>query len=475
MLSQTELNNQKNVSRILDFFKTFNFNSIARSCGFTKSNGIVATYILQILIIFQFGISKNVYALFRSRHKRDIDCSRSTMYELLSKANLNWERLLTTLALKLIKTIFSINGTSSCGHLVCDDTTIKRPRTKCAELLTLHFDHVAGKYFIGYVELSVGWTDGISYIPLKIGILSAKNDKSVIKEANDKHKKNTLAARRRSLARMSKIDVLIKFVKEALKQGCPVSYLLIDSWYTIDKVISAIKKMGVDVIGMIKGFKGNVFYENLGDEKGVLLQKLIKKYAKNRRSDICGSCVVYTKSGIPLKIVFIKNRNDNKTILSIGSTDISLSEQEIVKKYSYRWSCEVYHEIQKQYLGLEKGCQARNYDHINAHCHIVCIRYMIMQYLERCDKDFRLGGELFADLCEELRANDFNQALTYIFTTLESSIGMIVSNHVTKKEEREKIINEIHELFIRIFSSLSHYVRSFLGLDIKLKYKDLML
>ena len=473
MLSQNELNRQNNASRIISFLTFFNFNSIARQCGFTKRNGVGAIYLLQILILYQFGISKNIFSLFTSRHAKDIDCSRSTMYELMSRPKLNWERLLTTFGINVIRRITSINGSSSNGYLVCDDTTLKRERSKSVELLSLNFDHVFGTFYKGFTELNLGWTDGISYVPLKIGALSAKKDKSVINKASDKHNKNTLAARRRSLARMSKIEVLIKFVTDALLHGCPASYILMDSWFTMDKVIAPIKSLGLDVIGMLKGFKANVFYENKGDCNGYNLKQLIKKHAKKKRSDICGSCLVYTKSGVALKIVFIKNRNDNKNILAIGSTDTALSERDIVTKYSYRWSCETHFYIKKQYLGFEKGCQARNYDHINAHCHITAIRFLIMQYLERSDKDFKLGGELYADLCEELRAHDFSQALNYIFTSFESAIGMVVSSNITNTKVREKIINEIHNLFLKTFCSLSNYVQSFLRLDTKLKYSDL--
>ena len=89
MLSQNELNRQNNASRIISFLTFFNFNSIARQCGFTKRNGVGAIYLLQILILFQFGISKNIFSLFTSRHAKDIDCSRSTMYELMSRPKLN--------------------------------------------------------------------------------------------------------------------------------------------------------------------------------------------------------------------------------------------------------------------------------------------------------------------------------------------------------------------------------------------------
>lgn len=471
MLSQKDRQSQNNCSRINSFFDKFKLGSIAKSCGFIKRNGIDVIYQLYMLIMYQFGISKNVYALFNSRHANDIDSSRSAIYEFMSKPGLNWEKMHLKLALKLISEIKKINGTSVPGYLVVDDTTLMRMRSKCVELLARSYDHVSGKFYKGFTELNIGWTDGISFIPLLIGILSAKKDESVLHTVATKLRKNSLAAKRRELARMSKLDVLIKFVANALDSGAPVSYILMDSWFTMDKVIAPIKKMGLDVIGMVKDFKANIFYENIGDDRYVTIKALIKKYAIKTRTDICGSCVVYTKSQIPVKIVFIKNRNDNKTILSILSTDISLSEKEIVTRYSYRWGCETQFHIKKQYLGFEKGCQARNFDHINAHCHMTSIRYMMMQYFERCDKDFRLGGQLFADLCEELRAHDFTQALNYIFTSLESAIGKIITCQVKSAKKRAKMISEIHSLFCELFGSLSNYVKTFLSYDIRLRYE----
>lgn len=49
--------------------------------------------------------------------------------------------------------------------------------------------------------------------------------------------------------------------------------------------------------------------------------------------NIFGSLVVTTKTGIPVKIVFVRNRNKKSECLYLLSTDVSLSDAEIVRIY----------------------------------------------------------------------------------------------------------------------------------------------
>lgn len=59
----------------------------------------------------------------------------------------------------------------------------------------------------------------------------------------------------------------------------------------------------------------------------------------NSAKECFGSLVVYTKKHhIPVKIVFVRNRNKWRECLYILSTDIELSDAEIVRIYGNRWS-----------------------------------------------------------------------------------------------------------------------------------------
>ena len=76
-------------------------------------------------------------------------------------------------------------------------------------------------------------------------------------------------------------------------------------------------------------------------------------------------------TGQKVKIVFALDRR-GKGWLAILSTDITLSDEEIVRIYGKRWDIEVFFNMEKQYLDLVKGVQIRDFDGLiayNHHCH----------------------------------------------------------------------------------------------------------
>jgi len=58
------------------------------------------------------------------------------------------------------------------------------------------------------------------------------------------------------------------------------------------------------------------------------------------------------KNGVPVKVVFIQNRNKKSEWLAILSTDCTLSEQEIIRIYGMRWDIEIFFKATKSLLRL---------------------------------------------------------------------------------------------------------------------------
>ena len=56
---------------------------------------------------------------------------------------------------------------------VADNTLYKRDRSKKVELLSKVFDHDEMKYRKGFRLLTVGWTDGFSFIPVAFRLISS--------------------------------------------------------------------------------------------------------------------------------------------------------------------------------------------------------------------------------------------------------------------------------------------------------------
>ena len=91
--------------------------------------------------------------------------------------------------------------------------------------------------------------------------------------------------------------------------------------------------------------------------------------------------VVTTKTRIPLKIDYERKRNKKSECLYLLSTDVSLSDAEIVRIYGNRWSIECFFRSSKSFLKLGTEFQSHNYDAMVSHTTIVFTRYIILEWI----------------------------------------------------------------------------------------------
>jgi hypothetical protein len=85
------------------------------------------------------------------------------------------------------------------------------------------------------------------------------------------------------------------------------------------------------------------------------------------KCEIIGSLSCETKNGIPVKMVFIHNRNKKSDWLAIVSTDLSLDDKEIVRIYGMRSEIEVFFQGFKKSSKTWDEYQGRSYDMLIAH------------------------------------------------------------------------------------------------------------
>ena len=71
----------------------------------------------------------------------------------------------------------ALTGERRVKVFVIDDTVYDRHRSKKVELLSWGFDHVSGKSLKGFKMLTLGWDDGVSFVPLDF-VLGAATDPS---------------------------------------------------------------------------------------------------------------------------------------------------------------------------------------------------------------------------------------------------------------------------------------------------------
>jgi hypothetical protein len=320
-------------------------------------------------------------------------------------------------------------------------------------MLAKIYDHAKKSFLYGFRMLTLGWTDGTTFLPVNQVLLSSTSD-SQVNGANPIDRRSN-GFKRRQLAMMKGTDAMIELIKEAKDAGLPADYVLFDSWFTSPKTLTAIESLGYDVIAMVKRSSKMAFLyrgENLS------LKDIFKKNRKRRgRSKYLLSVVVEAEKNdrrIPIKVVYVRNHSNRKDYLCLVSTDIEMDEEEIIRIYSKRWKIEVFFKVCKSYLKLAKECRALSYDAITAHTSIVFARYMMLAVENRESEDPRTLGELFTYFIDEIADVTFAQAFRLIMD--------LFSNMMTERFElsEEEISSMIDSFIAALAPSMQRQLRA---------------
>lgn len=422
--------------------KAIGISGLLSQCGIRKDSRAIAGEssgskrsafeIFQFLLLMVFQ-GCNLYRFLGSK-RQDIACSKSTYHRFLGNEHYNWRRFITLLAAKVIGVFEKFTSEDRFSALVIDDSVIGRKRSKSVELLAFIFDHVINKSVNGFTLLTIGWTDGFSFIPVAFNMLSSAKQEKRFKEINPKIDKRTNGYKARMSAIMRKPDAALQMVQSALDAGIHARYILMDTWFTNEPFIKNIMGAGLDVIGMLKNNKQMYHY------KGKLygLDSLATYFARmGTPGDILGSAVVTTRyEHIPVKIVFVRNRNKKSEYIMILSTDCSLSETEIIRRYGYRWSIECCFKVCKSLLKLGKEFQPVNYDTTVSSTALVFTRYTILEWIRRHNSDPHSLGEIFFFCYDDVRDIELSEALEKLLSIMAEGLanGTIIMDESVRLE-----------------------------------------
>ena len=398
---------------------------LLRKSNITKNCGISAYEVFQFLLLLVFQ-GKNLFRFLNSKHK-DQAVSKNTYYRFLNESSYNWKKFLLLLSARVVSAFDRLTRPERVKVLVLDDSVIARNRSKKVELLARVYDHVDHKFKKGFTLLTLGWSDGYSFIPVGFNLLSSASKSNRYEEISDNidHRSNGYKTRKESL--LPKTEASLLLIKRALEGGICADYVLMDTWFTTEPMIKAVLAEGLDAIGMVKQLKQRYNYKG----RNYTLHELQKFVCFDGARNIFGSLCVTTKNGIPVKIVFVRNRNKKSECLYLLSTDCSLSDSEIVRIYGNRWSIECFFKASKSCLKLGTEFQSRNYDAMVSHTSIVFTRYMILEWIRRNENDQKTYGELFFMLCDDIQDMDLTNALQGLLS-LFTDIAAMVSADITE-------------------------------------------
>ncbi len=145
--------------------------------------------------------------------------AKNTVYRFLNSTKTNWLRFTTLLSERIINGFMKpLTSDERKGVFIIDDSLFDRSRSAQTELLAKVFDHCPMKYKRGYRMLTLGWSDGNSFIPVNHRLLSAADDKNLLCEAVN-HDGRSLAGKRRRQSRRKATEVMVELIKLAQQSG----------------------------------------------------------------------------------------------------------------------------------------------------------------------------------------------------------------------------------------------------------------
>lgn len=382
--------------RITSFIEGFQIGTLLNKSGIRKLRGVSPLTLFSAIFMLPFE-GNNYYRGIVT--KEDLPFKKNAAYDLLKNPRHNWRKFLLALVIQAADFFSRLTSETREKVLIFDDSTYDRSRSKVVELLAWIFDHNSGAKLKGFKLLTLGWSDGASFLPLDFILCSSAKAEKRVQDIRKKLDKRTCGYRRRLEAITKSTENLETLVKRAMSFGIKADYILMDSWFCWPAIMARLGAY-LPVICMAKNMP-KVFYcyQDQWMTLGKLYTKLRKRPGKAR---ILASVVVKTKHEQKVKIVFVRHRH-KRDWLAIVSTRIDLPPEEIVRIYGKRWDIEVFFKMMKHHLNLEKEVQLRDYDGIVAHTTIVMTRYVFLAIEQRCHDDQRTIGGLFFACSEEIK------------------------------------------------------------------------
>ena len=433
--------NDKQISKsIRSFFSRFHLYSALKAANAYKKKGISPTLIFQYLFLLIFSNRSMYMNLLIGKDAPDF--GKDTVYRFLKMLQVNWIRFTTILSTRIIKdAIVPLDSENRANVLIIDDSMFERNRSNKVELLAKTYDHAKRCYKFGFRMLTLGWSDGSTFLPVNSVLLSTENKKNRINEAKVIDKR-TAGYKRRMLAIEKGTIAMLELLKSAKKADIPAKYVLFDSWFSSPSSLHSVKEIGYDVIAMVKKTP-KMFFRYNGEDMPLTSIYSKNKKRRGRSRYLLSVMVDVLKDGktIPAKVVYVRNRNKRKEYLCLISTDVDLSEEEIIRIYGKRWDIEVFFKVCKSYLNLSKECRSISYDAMTAHTAIVFTRYMMLSLENREANDTRSMGELFLYFCDEMSDITWIQA----FQMMLQMFGTLLVDQIDISDEK---IDELVDAFM---------------------------
>ncbi len=439
-ITQDNQNDNQICKSIRKFFTRFHLSSALKAANAYKKKGTPAAEVFQYLFVLIFSNRSMYMDPLTGRNTPSF--AKDTVYRFMKMLQINWIRFTTLFSSRIIKdAIIPLDSEERANVLIIDDSLFERNRSKRVELLAKVYDHAKQRYRFGFRLLTLGWSDGSTFLPVNSILLSTENKKNRINEAAAVDKR-TVGYKRRELSMKKGTHAMLELLKQAKNAGIPAKYVLFDSWFSSPSSLHAVKETGYDVIGMVKKTP-KMFFRYNGEDMPLTSIYTMNRKRRGRSRYLLSVMVEVVKDGknIPAKVVYVRNKNKRKEYLCLISTDVNLDENEIIRIYGKRWDIEVFFKVCKSYLNLSRECRSLSYDAMTAHTAVIFTRYMMLSLESREANDERSLGELFLYFSDEMSDITWIQAFQLLLQMFRTLLA-------DKTELSDEKINELVDTFM---------------------------
>ena len=361
--------------------------------------------ILTLLLLFPLFQLPNVRAFSQSTLSRLFKGGKDVFYRFKNDETVNWRALHSRINSQLIEIATTAEQPNGYKCLIADDTDL--PKTgRSIELIGRIWSHVSNSSILGFKGLVLGYHDGKSFFGVDFSLHGekGKNEKKPYgltpKQSKERFSKrrnvHSAGNMRKAEYFEKKTDTLLTMIRTAISKGIRFNYLLVDSWFVNDVLISFIlkRKIKCHLLGMAK--MGNARYDLRGQsytaKELAEKQKRNKKTKRSRKLNVWYSFADVHYKGNSVRLFFCKTTHrGNWNVLLTTNNDLEF--EEAYRIYSIRWSIEVFFKEAKNYLRLGKS-QSQDFDAQIADTTICMIQYNILSLAKRllC---YESMGELF--------------------------------------------------------------------------------
>lgn len=192
-------------SMVSVFFKEYRIARLLKQSNITKQAGVSVLDVFRVI----FSLVFTQRSLNRwLKQSSGVGFGKDTVYRFLNSPRNNWRRFLLLLSVAVIQRISKLTSDDRADVLIVDDSLFSRNRSKKVELLARVYDHVPHQFVRGFRMLTLGWSDGNSFVPLAFSLLSSEKESNRLCGTLDSIDKRTCGYKRRKESLQKATDTL---------------------------------------------------------------------------------------------------------------------------------------------------------------------------------------------------------------------------------------------------------------------------